>query len=218
MNPQTLSAVERRNDNRLLESAKFMKIQQNMRYNKTCAVVFSSIFTRPYGTLIDAHDLIFRFNMAPVKRFETTVGRRTTHMTLHNVRSHSHPVSPLMRWMDFVRRHPSDIQAVTFANVSIPNVIALRDNCKIKSKQCSSGFHLVHYLLKHSHTFTCKHITVIGSDGKYLRDNASFHYYNIALDNKKNVFTPNYRSFHAFDAEAMQLGKWATEKNITLFF
>lgn len=57
---------------------------------KTCAVVGNSgvVLLRENGAEIDAHDAVFRINMAPVRGFEHYVGKKTTFNVVnsHNVR------------------------------------------------------------------------------------------------------------------------------------
>ena len=52
----------------------------NKTHYGTCAVVGSAglLLTQDFGEEIDAHDAIFRFNIAPAKGFERHVGSRTT--------------------------------------------------------------------------------------------------------------------------------------------
>ena len=52
---------------------------QNTHFN-SCAIVGSAglLLTQNFGDAIDAHDAIFRFNIAPVKGFERHVGSRTS--------------------------------------------------------------------------------------------------------------------------------------------
>eukprot|EP00898_Chlorokybus_atmophyticus_P001584 jgi/Chlat1/2426/Chrsp17S02675 len=51
----------------------------------TCAIVGNSgaLLRAEYGREIDAHDMVWRFNQAPVKGYETHVGARTTHESLN---------------------------------------------------------------------------------------------------------------------------------------
>ena len=49
------------------------------------------------GRFIDAHDLIFRFNLAPTQGYEKHAGSRTSYYVLHELASKSHPVSPAQR-------------------------------------------------------------------------------------------------------------------------
>jgi hypothetical protein len=54
--------------------------------NASCAIVLSSgsLLKCPYGSSIDAHDAVFRFNMAPTSlRFAPYVGKKTTVQVVH---------------------------------------------------------------------------------------------------------------------------------------
>ena len=55
-------------------------VDPNKTHYGTCAVVGSAglLLTQDFGEEIDAHDAIFRFNIAPAKGFERHVGSRTT--------------------------------------------------------------------------------------------------------------------------------------------
>lgn len=195
---------------------------------KYCAVVFSSVFSRNYGRFIDAHDLVFRFNMAPTRGYEEIVGNKTTHMVLHDAKSHSHPISPLSRWLRTNHNHT----AVTFDNhkayhnvkvyhelrYSPQNeIIVLRHTCNIFNRACSSGFNIVHFLMTNTSIFMCNNVSVIGTNGKYFNDSQSFHYYNTASDGMTNTFTPNYKMFHFFKKEAEILGMWEAKRKLTLY-
>ena len=55
--------------------------------NTTCAIVLSSgVYTLgyEYGSYINQHDIVIRFNMAPTEGYEKYVGTRTTHMWTWN--------------------------------------------------------------------------------------------------------------------------------------
>jgi hypothetical protein len=185
---------------------------------KFCAVVFSSVFSRNYGNFIDTHDLVFRFNMAPTHGYEEIVGKKTTHMVLHNARSHSHPISPLSRWLTTKNNHT----AVTFHDIKVPDkflgkIIVLRHTCNILRRVCSSGFNFVHFLMTNASVFMCNNVSVIGTNGKQFNDTQGFHYYNEARDGMKNTFTSNYKMFHFFNNEAKILGEWESERKLTLY-
>lgn len=55
---------------------------------KTCAIVFSShsLLNKSHGELIDKHDVVMRFSLAPTLGFEKWVGEKTTHRVLASVR------------------------------------------------------------------------------------------------------------------------------------
>jgi hypothetical protein len=185
---------------------------------KFCAVVFSSVFNQNYGNFIDTHDLIFRFNMAPTRGYEKIVGSKTTHMVLHDARSHSHPVSPLSRWLKASNNHI----AVTFNNVKVFNkfhnkIIVLKHTCNILNRPCSSGFKFVDFLMTNASVFRCNNVSIIGTNGKYFNDSQGFHYYNKSCDGITNTFTSNYKMFHFFNKEAQILGKWELARKLTLY-
>eukprot|EP00240_Pyramimonas_obovata_P004583 CAMPEP_0118956982 /NCGR_PEP_ID=MMETSP1169-20130426/61861_1 /TAXON_ID=36882 /ORGANISM="Pyramimonas obovata, Strain CCMP722" /LENGTH=398 /DNA_ID=CAMNT_0006905035 /DNA_START=462 /DNA_END=1658 /DNA_ORIENTATION=- len=54
---------------------------------KRCAVVGNagSLLANSYGKMIDAHDIVFRMNQAPIVDYEQFVGERTTHRLLNRL-------------------------------------------------------------------------------------------------------------------------------------
>jgi hypothetical protein len=54
----------------------------------TCAVVGNSgaLLFKKHGAAIDEHNVVYRFNQAPVEGWEAHVGARTTHESLNSVR------------------------------------------------------------------------------------------------------------------------------------
>ena len=73
--------------------------RMRLRSCRSCAIVLSSsaILGSEAGAAIDAHDFVFRFNLAPTIGFETDVGNRTTYMVLHDRASHLSPTRPTIR-------------------------------------------------------------------------------------------------------------------------
>lgn len=75
-----ISAIDR-----LAEPAKRTSDALERQRPVSCAVVGNSdnVIGMGYGPLIDAHDLVFRMNNAPIEAFSTDLGTRTTHHVMH---------------------------------------------------------------------------------------------------------------------------------------
>ena len=208
---------------------------------RTCAVVMSSGAMKGsrLGPSIDAHDFVFRFNLAPTIGFESDVGARTTYdMVMHNAKSQRHPVSPAQRWAEWVRsetRNWSDRQRrnrfgtgllfnsatnLTLSSwaLGVPWLVLPAANCIVKAyhgakrwHSCSTGHKTVRRLLDEEprDVFACN-VTVFGADGRtFVVDKTHPYHY---YDRAMDGRGNEFVDAHSFETEAVTLGLLARER------
>jgi len=159
--------------------------------NTTCAIVLNSgvyALGYEYGSYINQHDIVIRFNMAPTEGYEKYVGTRTTHMWTWSAH-----FDEFLERMDTAEYYltklivsPLEPYAIPPARYMIPDQDQSFAACKqhwlqseyvnrFPVKRCSSGAFSIAYCLQE-----CTQVTVFGFYPGHQCD-VPYHYFEAKM-------------------------------------
>ena len=166
------------------------------RYN-TCAVVGSggimvhkSVAADNLGEAIDKHDAVFRFNLAPTKGFEKSVGSKTTFRLINrkhfgfrefaNETSLQHTTTPdvMKQFWDYKSLHP-DLPTYPIDGTFYKYVMSDKD---VANSRPSNG-----YLGLNLALMICDKINVYGFARNWKQRNMRYHYFNREEPNESQM-------------------------------
>jgi len=166
------------------------------RYN-TCAVVGSggimvhkSVAADNLGEAIDKHDAVFRFNLAPTKGFEKSVGSKTTFRLINrkhfgfrefaNETSLQHTTTPdvMKQFWDYKSLHP-DLPTYPIDGSFYKYVMSDKD---VANSRPSNG-----YLGLNLALMICDKINVYGFARNWKQRNMRYHYFNREEPNESQM-------------------------------
>ena len=166
------------------------------RYN-TCAVVGSggimvhkSVAADNLGETIDKHDAVFRFNLAPTKGFEKSVGSKTTFRLINrkhfgfrefaNETSLQHTTTPdvMKQFWDYKSLHP-DLPTYPIDGSFYKYVMSDKD---VANSRPSNG-----YLGLNLALMICDKINVYGFARNWKQRNMRYHYFNREEPNESQM-------------------------------
>ena len=166
------------------------------RYN-TCAVVGSggimvhkSVAADALGEAIDKHDAVFRFNLAPTKGFEKSVGSKTTIRLINrkhfgfrefeNETSLQHTTTPdvMKQFWDYKSLHP-DLPTYPIDGSFYKYVMSDKD---VANSRPSNG-----YLGLNLALMICDKINVYGFARNWKQRNMRYHYFNREEPNESQM-------------------------------
>lgn len=204
------------------------------RQNLSCAIVLNSgLFANPkyeYGSLIDMHDVIIRFNMAPTAGFEKAVGSKTAYMWTYH--SHFAEFKEKMNTAEYratkliIGPYPWDARLLNESGIPssryiIPNASELASVCKsdwltekfvadFPSKRCSSGVSAFIYF-----RFRCSELSIFGLYSGRVCD-IPLHYFSTV---KSNCSDPDeFDHSHNFTYEHEMFKKYGAHQEGVKFF
>ena len=170
--------------------ASFGLCLSSVRHHSSCAIVLNSgilALGYNYGSLIDQHEVVVRFNMAPTKGYERFVGTKTSYMwTWHHhfnefeskMNTEEYRTTKIMIGPYLWDQKKLGETGIPLSRRESPEAAMLVNNCRMNwlseddakqfpSKRCTSGIYAIVFFLKR-----CKQVNVFGVHPWAHTDNA----------------------------------------------
>jgi tetratricopeptide (TPR) repeat protein len=207
----------------LVTEEKFCRYIQEYFYNKSVAIVGSSprILNNNYGSCIDSHDLVIRFNNAEVKGFESHVGRRTSMrfaLAVYNTSEHLQFIENLIEEKSVIITRRENLHQMK--SVTPKNLIVLRFDIhyfafkivdhllgteykKQKTPPVRSGLATLLYLIYAAKDI--KRISIFGMERQIPSPTSPIHFYGKPSSFLNFSNTMRYKKAHISLDEEMQI-------------